>query len=152
MSLTGAGRPRERIASASVNASCAIAGRRRRVAGAATVAVVLGIAGASAAPLASAATVYCSPTGDYCLGAIKRGGVRHLTLRTFSFSGRIQVCVTTPTDRTSCRRFRLRRDGDIWAFDARWSAHFPNDGPGTYRARFRYGGSTLGEPVAFPVR
>jgi hypothetical protein len=126
--------------------SCTIV-RRAAVVAAATVA----LAGTSSAP-ASAATVYCSPTGDFCLGAIKRDGVRRLTLRTFSFGGRIQVCVTTPAGQTQCRRFRLRRDRDLWVMDARWSSHFANDGPGTYRVRFRYGGSTLGEPVAFPVR
>lgn len=125
--------------------------RSPRTTCAAVLAIALTAVLAAAAP-APAATSFCSPSGDYCLGAVKRGGVRWLMLSTFSFSGRVQVCVTTPTDRRQCQRFRLRRSGDLWTMKARWSRHFANDGPGAYTVRFRYGGVTLGEPVRFPVR
>lgn len=100
---------------------------------------------------APAAPTYCSPSGDFCLGAVKRGGVRYLTLDTFAFNGRVQVCVTTPKRRQQCRHFRLRRNHGMWSMKARWSKHFRNDGAGTYSAHFRLSGLTLGKPVTFRV-
>lgn len=99
---------------------------------------------------ASASSSYCSPTGDYCHSAVKRDGVVRIMLHTFSFRGRVRVCVTDPDRERSCKRFRLRarRDG-IFGFRVRWSRHFPNGGRGTYRVRFRYGGSQLGPADRF---
>ena len=104
---------------------------------------------ASASP-ASAKSTYCSPTGDYCHGAVRQDGAMRLTFETFSFSGRVQVCVTGPKDRTTCHRFRLqKRKAGTYGFRVRWSAHFPDQGRGTYRVRFRYMGSNLGPRDTF---
>lgn len=108
------------------------------------------IAGALLPSAAVAASGYCSPSGDYCHSAKKRAGVIRLSLGTFSFRGRAGVCVTGPEDRRTCRSFRLRqRTGGVYGFDIRWSAHFPDQGRGTYRVRFRYSGATLGPRDTF---
>jgi hypothetical protein len=118
------------------------------------VAATAAAAAAGTAPSgAAAASSYCSPTGDYCLGAVRRVGVLRLVLDTFSLRGRVQVCVTGPQATRACRHFRLaRKPHEIYGLSARWSAHYPHEGPGTYTARFRYAGAVLGEPVTFRVR
>ena len=102
----------------------------------------------STAPANAAPSKYCSPTGDFCHGWTKRGGPVRLYLDTFSFSGRISICVTTPADKTTCRSFRLRdKPAGIMGVDVRWRAHFPRAGSGIYPAVFKYGGDPIGEPV-----
>ena len=115
---------------------------------AATLAVTAAAAVAPAS--AGAASSYGSPTGDYCHSAQKRGGVVRLALETFSFRGRVRVCVTAPGGETSCKRFRLReREAGTYGFRVRWSRHFPDEGAGTYRVAFRYGGSRVGPRDTF---
>ena len=105
---------------------------------------------AALAPAPAAASSYCSPTGDYCHSAGERDGVVRITLDTFSFRGRVRVCVTGPEDRTTCRRFRLRAGKHgVYGFSVRWSTHFPDQGAGTYRVRFRYAGTSLGPADTF---
>lgn len=97
---------------------------------------------------ASAATAYCSPSGDFCTSAAKRNGIRYLSLRTFAHRGRVQVCVTHDGQR-DCRRFRLRLRDHIHQLERRWSRHFPNHGPGRYRVTFRQSGFALGPTLRF---
>lgn len=114
--------------------------------------VAANVALGAAPSAASAAAAYCSPTGDYCYGASKRTGVWRISLRTFSFRGRVKTCVKGPDDKRTCRQFRLAPDDqlpDIFAFDARWSAHFPNLGAGRYRVQFYAFGSRIGPGVSF---
>ena len=47
---------------------------------------------------AAAKVSYCSPTGDYCTSVAKLKGVRYLRISTFSFTGRVKICV-----RAECR-------------------------------------------------
>jgi len=103
----------------------------------------------TAAPAASAASAYCSQTGDFCYSAKKRAGVVRLAFATFSFTGRVKACVTAPTGSKTCRSFLLRSRRGVHSFDVRWSAHFPNAGAGTYRVRFRNFGNVLGPAVTF---
>jgi hypothetical protein len=120
----------------------------RRLAVIAITGAVLAVAPATA----QAASSYCSPTGDYCHGAVKRNGVLRLQLDTFSFRGRVTACVERPSGRESCKRFLLRpRKNGILGFSARWSAHFPHGGNGVYRVRFRLGEATLGPRVTFRI-
>jgi hypothetical protein len=98
------------------------------------------------------ASSYCSPTGDFCQAAVKKQGVWRIRMLTFSFRGRIRVCVTSPDSSRSCRRFLLRSEGQaLFGFDVRWSRHFPNDGPGRYSVRFSQSGYKLGRDVHFTV-
>lgn len=117
----------------------------------------LAVAGAAGPSPAAAASGYCSPTGDYCYSAPVRKGAVRLVFSTFSFRGRMRVCVRPPAGGTpDCRTFRLRRGSHgIFLIDARWSAHFPRRGPGTYRATFApldAGGAALGPGVTFRRR
>ena len=100
---------------------------------------------------ANAASSFCSPTGDFCYSAKKRDGVVRLGLGTFSFRGTVDVCVTAPDKTRSCKPFRLLERRGFYEIDARWSAHFPRKGPGTYRVTFaaRQVGTTFRPAVTF---
>jgi hypothetical protein len=105
---------------------------------------------AIAAPAALAAGTYCSPTGDYCYSARDEHGVVRIRLSTFSFREPVEVCVSHRKGR-ECRSFTPRpgRHG-LSSFAVRWSRHYPNHGPGTYRVRFRLPGATaFGAPLTF---
>jgi hypothetical protein len=130
--------------------------RRAACAGLAGAAVLIASGGAAAAPAATASG-YCSPTGDYCYSARVRNGAVRLVLGTFSFRGRVRVCVTPPGGGTpDCKAFRLGGTGNgIYEVDVKWSAHFPRRGPGTYRVTFApaaTGGAKLGPGATFRRR
>jgi hypothetical protein len=118
--------------------------------------IAAAVAGVLLAPAAAdARTSYCSPSGDVCFAARRVDGRVTLMLDTFSFTGRVRVCVRPPGGGAeTCRRFRLRQAPQgLYRIRARWSAHFPAAGPGVYRVRFVYGGVTLGRTaVTFRVR
>jgi hypothetical protein len=103
---------------------------------------------------AQAASGFCSPTGDYCYSVGPVKGVVRLKLATFSFQGSVRVCVTAPDASRSCKPFRLRESRGVFSVDARWSAHFPRKGAGTYRVSFTGpSSSTLFKPsVTFRLR
>jgi len=93
---------------------------------------------------------YCEPSDEYCTETIKsRRGVIHLELRSVSFNGRYNVCVTTPADETDCRRFTLRRSGDGFVSHVRWAANFPDAGAGRYSVVWRLGRQKLGPTLEF---
>ena len=99
---------------------------------------------------AEARNSYCSPTGDYCTSVTNRAGSHVLRLATFSFRGRVRVCVEPPRGAGTCKRFLIRKGkAGIYVSSVRWEAHFPDRGPGTYRVRWRKFGSTLGPALAF---
>ena len=99
---------------------------------------------------ASARSSYCSPTGDYCTATYKKGGVRWLNLRTFSFRGRVDVCVTTPSDEKTCHKFLLRRvPHDIFEIHVRWSRWYPTGERGKHKLRFLQGDSPIGPMLSF---
>lgn len=105
------------------------------------------------APARAASSKYCSPTGDYCQGWTRKGGPVRLFLDTFSFRGRVRVCVTAPDTTVTCKRFTLRRGRhDIYSIQPRWRGSFPNAGTGTYRASFSYQGYRLGRTVSLFIR
>ena len=118
-------------------------------------AALAGLAGTVAVPAsAAAASGFCSPTGDYCTSAVVRQGAVRLALTTFSFTGKVRVCVAPPGGGTpDCRRFTLQNGpAGTFGIDVRWSAHFPRRGPGTYRVSFApdaAGGQKLGPSVSF---
>ena len=99
---------------------------------------------------AQARSSYCSPSGDYCTSVKERGSGAVLRLGTFSFRGRVRVCVRAPRGGGTCKRFRLRRTSNgIYEIRRRWGAHFPDRGPGVYRVRFQKFGDTLGPVLSF---
>jgi hypothetical protein len=96
------------------------------------------------------ADAYCSPTGDYCQGVLKRHGTWRVSMNTFSFRGRIQVCVTAPRNSVTCHRFRLRAEGhSLYGFNVRWRRHFPDGGRGRYTVRFAQDGHRIGKLLHF---
>ncbi|MBA2348881.1 MAG: hypothetical protein H0V81_11365 [Solirubrobacterales bacterium] len=104
-------------------------------------ALIIALAALALAPSgAHAATASCSESGDVCYSARKMGGVVRLQFGTFSFSGRVEICVSAPRrSKADCKTFRLRKPDrmGIHALDVAWSKHFPRRGKGTYRVSFR---------------
>jgi hypothetical protein len=94
---------------------------------------------------------YCSKTGDFCTETIKsRRGVIYLELRSISFEGRYTLCVTPPGGGAAdCRFFTLRRRGDRFVSQVRWTANFPDGGTGRYAVRWKLGAQTLGPALGF---
>jgi hypothetical protein len=93
---------------------------------------------------------FCAQTGDYCTETIKsKRGVVYLQLRSVSFNGRYTLCVTPPGGETDCRFFTLRRSGDRFVSQVRWSTNFPDGGVGRYKVRWRLGPDPLGPALGF---
>ena len=99
---------------------------------------------------AAAKTTYCSPTGDFCTSVVRLKGVRYLRISTFSFTGRVKICVRDPTAARVRHSFRLRKTaGGVYQVKLIWKRHYPNRGAGTYRASFFLGATRLGPVLAF---
>jgi hypothetical protein len=103
---------------------------------------------AVAAP-AAARTTYCSPSGDFCTSVARLHGIRYLRISTFSFTGRVKICVRDPTAARICHSFRLRRAGSLYQVKLVWKRHYPNRGAGVYRVTFFLGSARLGPVLAF---
>jgi hypothetical protein len=114
------------------------------------VAVVALAALVIAAP-AGAKESYCSPSGDVCTSVAKLKGVRYLRVGTFSFTGRVKICVKDPTAARVCHTYKLRKAGPLFQAKVLWKANFPNRGPGTYRVTFFYGATRLGPALSFKL-
>jgi hypothetical protein len=107
-----------------------------------------------AAPTAGARERFCSPSGDYCTSTARINGAVFLRVGTFSFRGRVRICVTDPRSRRTCRSWPLRetRAGSFWEAKVRWFRNYPSAGPGRYRVRFLLGTTRLGPDLDFRVR
>ena len=106
------------------------------------------VAGASAGP-ASAASKYCSPSGDLCYGT-STAPVKLTIALAAEYFERYRLCVTGPDGARDCKRFRVRpTDNGVWEGKVRWARHFPNRGRGTYRVRWFALGNALGPAVTF---
>ena len=103
---------------------------------------------------AEARASYCSPSGDYCKAVVKLDGrwrIGLITAALYAETPRYRLCVRDPQGEETCKRFRLTK-GRYGSYSSRvtWSAHFPTDGgKGTYRVRWRHGGTTYGKPLTF---
>jgi cbb3-type cytochrome oxidase cytochrome c subunit len=99
---------------------------------------------------ASARSSYCSPTGDYCISAQRRSGAVYLRVGTFSFRGRVRICVRRQTP--VCHSYTLRpRPHGLYEAKVRWYGHYPNQGNGTYHVAFLFGSTRLGPVLSFTV-
>ena len=102
------------------------------------------------AAAADARSSYCSPTGDYCTSVQKKRGDALLRVATFSFRGRVRLCVRAPEGAATCKRFRLLKGhGGIFASTKSWKRHFPDKGRGVYRVRWQIAGANLGPRLSF---
>ena len=108
------------------------------------------IAGALAlAAPAAARTTYCSPSGDFCTSVARLHGIRYLRISTFSFTGRVKICVRDPAAARVCHSFRLRKARSLYQAKLVWKRHYPNRGAGVYRVAFFLGSARLGPVLAF---
>jgi hypothetical protein len=98
---------------------------------------------------AAAGTTYCSPTGDYCTSVARQHGLRYLRMSTFSFSGRVKICVRDPTKARVCHAFPLHKSGPLWQVKVLWKRNYPNRGTGLYRVSFFFGPTRLGPVLRF---
>jgi len=96
---------------------------------------------------------FCAQSGDFCTETIKsKRGVVYFELRSPSIEGRYTLCVTPPgATAADCRQFTLRRSGDRFLSNVRWSTNFPNGGVGRYAVVWRLGRQTLGPALGFRV-
>ena len=93
---------------------------------------------------------FCAQSGDYCTETIKsERGIVYLQLRSVSFDGRYTLCVTPPEGPADCRFFTLRRSGNRFVSQVRWSTNFPDGGVGRYEVRWRLGPDQLGPALGF---
>jgi hypothetical protein len=93
---------------------------------------------------------FCSPTGDFCTAVVRQGDDAIFRIGTFAHRGRYRLCVTAPDQSRVCKRFRLRHDsGGLFASRVRWSRHYPDEGRGLYRVRWRQFGGNLGPRLSF---
>ena len=98
---------------------------------------------------AAARTSYCSPSGDFCTSVARVKGIRYLRISTFSFTGRVRICVRDPSTTRVCHNFRLRKVGQLYQVMLIWKRHYPNRGAGVYRVTFFLGSTRLGPVLAF---
>ena len=95
---------------------------------------------------------YCSKTGDICFGIFRKQGAIFLDLTAAAkYFDKYTLCVRTPQRKTTCRDFRLRRDGLVFASHVRWHASFPRGGSGTYWVSWRLR-TPLGPSLSFTLK
>ncbi len=96
---------------------------------------------------------YCSESGDVCQSTKRIDGVRKLRITLAAkYFDRYKLCVNAPDDSTTCKRFRIRKQGSAYGSSVRWRKHFPNEGEGGYTVTWRNGGSRIGARLGFHVR
>lgn len=113
------------------------------------VTVALALVGAPTASADQRIASYCSPTGDYCQGVFRTtGGSYYFDLRTFSFRGSVQVCVSRRT--RVCRSRALTPVGQ-GVYQARifWAGNYPNQGVGRYAVTWYWAGNRIGRTLSF---
>jgi hypothetical protein len=114
-------------------------------------AVVLALVLAVPATPAAAVKRHCSVTGDVCYGAF--GIASHVRLRITlagNFFRRYTLCVRAPGGTRTCHRFRTHAAAHgLFQSTVRWSTHFPNHGPGRYRATWNGGSGAFRPAISF---
>ena len=104
------------------------------------------------APTAQARSSSCSPTGDYCTQVAKRHGKTVFVISTFSFRGRVKLCVTAPDKTRACKQVRLLSVGKgVYRSTKGWRANFRYKGKGVYRVTWAQS-ARLGPVLSFRVR
>lgn len=127
-----------------------LAARMRRLSVPLLIAVLATLAFATPA---SARTSYCSPSGDFCYGLNGDRDPKIVLNMAARYFPKARICVTPPdgAERT-CKTYKVKDQGNVFGVRVRWSAKFPNHGPGKYKVKFYSAGSTsegLGPSVSF---
>jgi hypothetical protein len=109
------------------------------------------LAMALAAPSARAVTRHCSPSGDVCYGAFGTGSTVRLQVTLFAgYFRHYTLCVRAPDGSRACRAFHTWRIAHgMYQGSLHWAAHFPNRGPGRYRATWNWGAGPVSPAITF---
>jgi hypothetical protein len=102
---------------------------------------------------APAVTRHCSASGDVCYGAVGSGATVRLrvTLAADYFHA-YKLCVRAPGGTRACRRFHTWPIAHgMYQSTLHWAAHFPDRGPGIYRASWNFGAGTARPAITFAV-
>jgi hypothetical protein len=102
---------------------------------------------------APAVTHHCSSTGDVCYGAFGSGAAVRLrvTLAANLFHS-YGLCVRAPDGTRACHRFHTWPIAHgAYQSTLHWIAHFPDKGPGNYRATWNFGAGAAHPPITFAV-
>lgn len=102
---------------------------------------------------AHAVTRHCSASGDVCYGAFGGGAAVRLRVtlaaNVFHTYG---LCVRAPDNSRACHRFHTWRIAHgLYQSTLHWIAHFPDKGPGTYRATWNFGAGAAHPAITFAV-
>jgi hypothetical protein len=116
--------------------------------------LALAVAGVLLAlPVTPAAAVkqHCSATGDVCYGAFGIGS--HVRLRitlAANLFHTYKLCVRAPDGSRTCRQFHTWPIAHgLYQSTQHWAAHFPNKGPGRYRATWNAGSGAFQPAITF---
>jgi hypothetical protein len=130
--------------------------------GLAVFALLSAAAPSAAGPASQRATTtlvsYCSPSGDVCIGVIKRSGVLRAEITTAAhYFSRYTLCVRPPRTGASgarrCGSFPVFRQGHgTWGSSVRLKRQFPLTEPGICRVTWRLASGPLGPTLRFRLR
>jgi hypothetical protein len=96
---------------------------------------------------------YCSPSGDFCQSVKGAQSKTSFYLGTFSFRGKIDVCVKPPNVSSECHSFKLHKSSHgIYTSTVRWSRHYDSHGKGKYRVSWYQGSDKLGQSLTFRIK
>jgi hypothetical protein len=121
--------------------------RARRLSGAIAVAAIgPGLLAIAAVPgEAKLVNGFCHPTGDYCVGVMKRNGHTKLDITTPSLTASYGLCATRMVNGTrECHHFRFKdKAGGLRESRVDFQTRFGGPPSGRYCASWKYGGSKL---------
>ena len=96
---------------------------------------------------------YCSPSGDFCQGVIRKNGRIKLVMDQFPLRGKFQLCVKPPRQSQSCNKFRWRKKkGSLYRRGVDFASNYPSRQKGLYKVSWRSSGSKVGETLRFRKR
>lgn len=102
---------------------------------------------------APAVARHCSASGDVCYGAFGSGATVRLRVTLFAnYFHTYTLCVRAPDASRTCHRFhtwRIRHG--MYQSTLHWAAHFPDRGPGRYRATWNFGAGAARPAITFAV-
>lgn len=104
------------------------------------------------APAPKPLATYCSPSGDVCYGAFKRGTVVRLQITTAArYFPRYTLCIRPPTSAQRCGSFPIFRGAAGSGYGTVKLSTFGTPTPGVYRATWRLGSGPLGPTLRVRV-
>jgi hypothetical protein len=115
-------------------------------------------AGLAFAPLGSSANQsriasHCSTSGDVCYGIFKgnAGLIRFQLTAAAKYFARYRICVRPLGQKTTCKRFGVKKVGANWGGTVIWQRNFPMAGPRRYQVTWKLGANRLGPSLSFTL-